>query len=460
MASERNDRLAAALRLAGISNKELARQLNTRAKAAGLNMAVDASRVGRWINAGERPRDPVPGLLAVLLRERTGQALTLADIGLSHGGTDPFDPSWGPDRLLASLHEYARSDALFNRRDLMKLAVGGPLVATAERLWWMDSVARGETTSGKLGLADVTGIDSLVAKFRSLDATHGGALFRQAVVAQLETTVQLLQDGQRPTVTQRLRQAAVDLAQLAGWTSHDAGRYATAQRYWAHAVSLARQADDPGRGAEVISRMSHQMVYLGRPDDALALLDVATRAAGKTGDFRLRAMLAAQSGRMHAALGDAQRSRMLLGQAQEHLHKAEEAKEQVAPYIAYFNHAELAGATAVSHRDLKTLHGKSTEPASVYFGQAIERRPAGYDRVRAMDAVGQAAALLDEGEPEQACTVAGQALTLAEQLESTLIKSRVKTLVDASGRFGDHPQLADLRERVTAWGGDPDLLAA
>jgi hypothetical protein len=61
----------------GWSNAETARQINTYAAHRGhRGVAVDTARVGRWIRCGERPRPPVPHLLADLLSERIGEPRT------------------------------------------------------------------------------------------------------------------------------------------------------------------------------------------------------------------------------------------------------------------------------------------------------------------------------------------------------------------------------------------------
>ncbi len=463
MARTPNDRLAQTLRLAGLSNRQTARRINALAQATGLNVAVDTARVGRWLG-GEHPREPVPNLLLAVLREHFGERLTLADIGLARPSADPLDPAWGPDTMretLESLHRFAGGDLMtLTRRDLTQLALGAPLLAAADRLWRSVPNGPAEPVAGKIGTDEVEGVEALVRHLRALDASHGGELWRQTIVAQLNTVIGLLRDQQSPTVTRRLYQAATDLAQLAGWTSHDAGLYGIAQRYWAYAVALAREADDPGRGAEVVSRMAHQMVYLGHPDHALALLDRALTIAGPAHNQRLLGMLTAQRGRMLAALGDHQESRTMLGRAAEHLHEAETTGEPVEEWIAYFTPAELAGATAVAHRDLLLLHNRPIGPASTHFARAIELRDEGYDRVRAMDMIGMAAAYLDEDEPERAGAVAGGALDLAERLDSTLIRSRVLTLTAATDHYANHPAIRTLHDRAAALAADPSLQAA
>ncbi|MGP4051674.1 hypothetical protein [Streptomyces sp. 2A115] len=78
--------LALALAWAGWGNSETARRINARAQQEGhRSIAVDRSRVGRWIRHGEKPRPPVPALMAELLTERLGQPYTPESLGLAPG---------------------------------------------------------------------------------------------------------------------------------------------------------------------------------------------------------------------------------------------------------------------------------------------------------------------------------------------------------------------------------------
>jgi hypothetical protein len=79
-----NYALALDLAQAGWSNSETARRINHRAQQAGQrSIAVDRSRVSRWIRRGEKPRPPVPDLLAALLTEQLGQPYTPHLLGIT-----------------------------------------------------------------------------------------------------------------------------------------------------------------------------------------------------------------------------------------------------------------------------------------------------------------------------------------------------------------------------------------
>jgi hypothetical protein len=221
-----------------------------------------------------------------------------------------------------------------------------------------------------------------------------------------------------PSLKARVFAAAADLAALAGWVSHDCGRYATAQRYWSYGIYAASEAGQPDRGVEIVTRMAHQMIYLGYPGDALGLLGVA---AAKTTLPATKALVASQTGRVHAALGDER------GAADELVHGD---LGDVPAWVTYFDAAEHVGARAVSARDLTNL-GRPHR-ASSHFTDALAWRKPGFDRVKVMDRIGLAAALFDEGEPEQAAAAAQQALDEAARIDSTLVASRLNVLLDSA----------------------------
>ncbi|MEV6408791.1 hypothetical protein AB0M58_38630 [Streptomyces bobili] len=133
--------------------------------------------------------------------------------------------------------------------------------------------------------------------------------------------------------------------------SHDCGRYAIAQRFWSYGTYAAGEAGRRDRGVEIVTRMSHQMIYLGHPQDALGLLGVAAKKATLPAT---RALVASQTGRVHAALGDEREADRYLGDADGLL--ADGLGDDVPEWVSYFDAAEHAGARAVSARDLAGLH--------------------------------------------------------------------------------------------------------
>ncbi|MFI6276384.1 Tat pathway signal protein [Streptomyces sp. NPDC050988] len=397
------------------------------AKAQGhRQIAPDATRIRRWID-GERPRPPVPALLAAVLADTVGQTLTPGDLGLTATGPvlDSIQVPLLTEAAAQTLAGWAQMDLFMNRRDTLKLAVGAPLILAAERM--LGGTARALNPDLKGFDADtVTALEEVTSFFTKADASKGGGLYRSAIVAQLSEVARRIQDGVPGSLRTRVFSATADLAALAGWVSHDSGRYGTAQRYWSYGVYAASEAGKRDRGVEIVTRMSHQMIYLGRPDDALGLLGVAAAQANMPA---VKALVASQTGRVHAALGDERQAEMHLGDADELL--ADHLGNDVPEWIEYFDAAEHAGARAVSARDLAGL-GLGHRSASGHFEEALSMRKPGFERVRVMDQVGLAAALFDEGEAERGAEAAQQALDDAARVDSTLVTSRLNTLLDAA----------------------------
>ncbi|MFE9687847.1 hypothetical protein [Streptomyces sp. NPDC006285] len=89
----------------------------------------------------------------------------------------------------------------------------------------------------------VTALEEVTSFFTHADASKGCGLYRSAIVAQLDEVARRIQDGLPPKLKTRVFAATAGLAALAGWVSHDAGRYGIAQRLWTYGTyALTRPA--------------------------------------------------------------------------------------------------------------------------------------------------------------------------------------------------------------------------
>ncbi|MFJ7206227.1 Tat pathway signal protein [Streptomyces sp. NPDC098789] len=449
-----NPHLALWIAATGLSHGEIARRIAAAAKAQGhRQIAPDATRIRRWTD-GERPRSPVPALLADVLSEATGQVLTAGDLGLTAAGPvlDGIQLPLLTEAAAQTLAGWTQMDLFMNRRDTLKLAIGAPLILAAERM--LGGTARALNNDHKGFDTDtVTALEEVTAFFTKADASKGGGLYRSAIVAQLAEVARRVQDGVPRRLRTRVFAATADLAALAGWVSHDSGRYPTSQRYWSYGIYAAGEAGQPERGVEIVTRMSHQMIYLGRPEDALSLLGVA---AAKAKMPVTRALVASQTGRVHAALGDERQADRHLGDADALL--GDGPGDDVPEWVGYFDAAEHAGARAVSARDLAGL-GRGHRPASPHFEDALALRKPGFDRVRVMDRIGLAAALFDQGEAERGAQAAQQALDDATRIDSTLVASRLNTLLNAARPY-ETTAVNDVRNRAKDLAARPTTVAA
>ncbi|MET8945368.1 Tat pathway signal protein [Streptomyces sp. NPDC004542] len=437
-----NPHLALWIAATGLSHGEIARRIAAVAKVRGhRQIAPDATRIRRWID-GEKPRPPVPALLAEVLSEAVGQPLTPGDLGLTGTGVvlDSIQLPLLTEAAAQTLAGWTQMDLFMNRRDTLKLALGAPLILAAERMLGGTARALNHETKG-FDADTVSALEEVTAFFSKADASKGGGLYGSAIVAQLAEVARRIQDGVPPSLRARVFAATADLAALAGWVSHDCGRYPQAQRYWSYGTYAAGEAGQPDRGVEIVTRMSHQMIYLGHPEDALGLLRVAARKAKLPAT---KALVASQTGRVHAALGEERLAEQYLGRADELL--VDGLGDDVPTWVRHFDAAEHAGARAVSARDLAGLD-RGSRVASVHFEDALRLRRPGFERVKVMDRVGLAAALFDEGEVERGAAAAHQALDDAARIDSALVVSRLNTLLDAARPY-ETAEAEDVRTRA------------
>ncbi|MGW4490855.1 hypothetical protein [Streptomyces sp. NPDC004376] len=117
--------LALALAEAGWSNSETARRINALAVTRGHpGVAVGRSRVSRWIRHGERPRPPVPELLAELLTKQLHRCCTPTTLGIgpAQGLLITLDPR--ERQALAAKAMAANMTLEHYARTLLQLALG------------------------------------------------------------------------------------------------------------------------------------------------------------------------------------------------------------------------------------------------------------------------------------------------------------------------------------------------
>ncbi|GAA2994507.1 hypothetical protein GCM10020229_03780 [Kitasatospora albolonga] len=474
-----NARFADLFALTGWSKGELARLVNRRGAAMGQQqLSTDTSRVRRWIEQGEVPRDPVPRVLAAVFTERLGRVVTTEDLGLerhrpSRTGSSSKEPAWEPDRTAEVLTEFTGMDLMLNRRGLV--GAGTALTAGAvigDNLYdWLRGAdvayaaerpgPRTMVTSsngrpvldvyepGPVGDDEVAALERSVEVFRAWDASRGGGLQRKAVVGQLNEVGGLLTHDIRPQAKRRLWLVAANLAVLAGWMSHDVGLEPTAQRYFVIAAQAAREADDRPRAGEAVSRAARQMLHLGRADDALELM----RMARANGDGRMlpqtEAMLHTVEAWAQAALGRAEATRRLLGEAEELFTRVSDLP--VPSWMATFDVAELHGMQALVYRTLAEHDPGWARRAEHHVRQAMEQRHrTGRERSSLLDEITLASVHWLSGEPEGALTHAKLALNSIGQTSSTRTWDRLRAMYRLTGRYRTMPAVAELRSEIEA----------
>ncbi|RVU22272.1 hypothetical protein EOT10_22775 [Streptomyces antnestii] len=480
MNGQPNTRLNDLFGLAGWSKGELARLVNRQAAAMGHpQLATDTSRVRRWIDMGEIPRDPVPRVLAALFTERLGRVVTIEDLGLvrqgrtgkrrdERGVEHPDGVPWAPERTAAVLTEFTGMDLMLNRRGLVgagaALTAGSALksamhdwlhtdpalAADAPRLddpLHADPAGYDRYEAAPIGSQEIEELERSVEVFRAWDAARGGGLQRKAVVGQLNEVGGMLSYRHPDHLQRRLWGVAANLAVLAGWMSHDVGLEPTAQKYFVIAAHAAREGGDRPRAGEALSRAARQMVHLGRPDDALDLMKLAKSGSGDETLPRTRAMLYTIEAWAQASMGKGQAMRRTLGEAED-LFVSDKGDVPPPSWMQMFDEADLHGMQALAYRTLADHEPAAANTAQRHAKEALELRANGRQRSQIFDYISLASALFIADDPEQADRYARLALVSMGANSSHRTWDRLREMYRLTGQYAGYPKIVDLREEI------------
>ncbi|MEW2222558.1 hypothetical protein AB0939_25205 [Streptomyces sp. NPDC006990] len=471
-----NARLADLFALAGWSKGELARLVNRQAAAMGYaQLATDTSRVRRWIDTGETPRDPVPKVLASLFTERLGRVVTIEDLGFTGPGqtaqAEPVDGLPLPSgQVAAVLTEFTGMDLMLNRRGMVgagaALAAGSALSSAMHNWLGSDPVtSRAQGTGGAahavpaghsthdryeaapVGRQEVEALEHSVEVFRAWDAERGGGLQRKAVVGQLNEVGGMLSYHHPQQLQQRLWGVAANLAVLAGWMSHDVGLEPTAQKYFVIAAHAAREGGDRPRAGEALSRAARQMVHLGRPDDALDLVKLARSGSGDEALPRTRAMFRTIEAWAQASMGRGQEMRRTLGQAEE-LFASDRGDVAPPGWMQMFDEADLYGMEALAFRTLADHEPAAARTAEHHAKRAIALRDEGRRRSQIFDYLSVASACFISDDPEQADRYARLALLSISENSSHRTWDRLREMYRLTGQYAGHGKVQELRAEI------------
>ncbi|MFF7167152.1 hypothetical protein ACFZBP_38260 [Streptomyces sp. NPDC008086] len=480
MSGEPNTRLADLFGLAGWSKGELARLVNRQAAAMGHpQLSTDTSRVRRWIDMGEIPRDPVPRVLAALFTERLGRVVTIEDLGLVRHGRagkrqdagsveHPDGVPWAPERTAAVLTEFTGMDLMLNRRGLVgagaALAAGSALSSAMHDWLHTDPALKADAPqfddplhadpagfdryeAAPIGSQEIEELERSVEVFRAWDAARGGGLQRKAVVGQLNEVGGMLAYRHPEHLQRRLWGVAANLAVLAGWMSHDVGLEPTAQKYFVIAAHAAREGGDRPRAGEALSRAARQMVHLGRPDDALDLMKLAQSGSGDEVLPRTRAMFHTIEAWAQASMGRGQAMRRTLGQAED-LFVSDKSDVPPPSWMQLFNEADLYGMQALSYRTLAEFEPGAAAHAQHYAEKALALRVDAQERSRIFDNLSMASACFIADDPEQADRYARLALMAMGSNSSGRTWDRLRQMYRLTAEYSSYPRINELREEI------------
>jgi len=121
----------------------------------------------------------------------------------------------------------------------------------------------------KVGMADVTQLEAITAKFRILDRQYGGLGILDAVQAQYRQGNHLMKAASNDNVRRRMAAALADHGNLAGWVANDVGLGDAARAHLYRAMDFASFSGDRAVAAATLRHTGRIEAHRGDPDYAL-----------------------------------------------------------------------------------------------------------------------------------------------------------------------------------------------
>jgi hypothetical protein len=446
-------------RLSGMSKNALARAITDQAAKAGHHQVhPDGSRVRRWIEDGERPRAPVPDLIAHVLSERTGYRLSAADLGLIPTSGSDESRYRGPAEVLTDLHHATFSTLVHGSRrpepadydDTVQVPEPRDLLASLETWSWRSPrPLPGATRHGRLGMNDAERIAAHTTALRQMDNKHGGAGMLHMAAAHLATTNSAIKDGTyTETAGRSLFRELGDVAGVVGWAAHDSADYSSALRYLTLAVHAARESGDRNLTAHLLQCLARVWGYVNHPQVARDCVALALYGTRNTANPALRAGLHALDARFAALLGlpaDALRAVHL---AQDIF--AERTSDAVPAFVSYLDEAELSSTLGEVLLFLArtTANPRHAQSAIDLLATAADRRPEPRVRSRTFDEIALARAQVFTGQLEAAHSTTARALTIGVGLDSARVRRRYRDLAGEAAARSDDPRARQIHDLV------------
>jgi len=298
-----------------------------------------------------------------------------------------------------------------------------------------------ESTTSPPSTATLASLQATTQRFRQArvaDSTRGylGPMIRHTRLLSLAAS------NAHEALRQELLAAYSDALAVLAWFANEDGRAALARKFTTDALAAARQAGHQDLAAYTCGMLAlFHLHHLGDPHESLRLvgtgMDHVKASTGVT-----RAWLASVQGEAQSVLGNRSRTMAALDRAYTLIDSASEAPPWLAPKL--FGSATVQGFWGVG----ATRVGRPREGASV-LQAVLDQFDADHSH-RAVILADLAAAYARQNEPERACRVAAQALTVVADRQSAMKLERVTLARAWLERWRDERFVQELDEQLVA----------
>jgi hypothetical protein len=294
---------------------------------------------------------------------------------------------------------------------------------------------------GNVDSALLDDLDALTDAYRRMDRRLGAVGLFEDLNRHLQRVTAFRHAPMTGANRQRLASVAGDVATLMGWQSLDTGRTASAWKYFRRAADAAREAENPALQAFAMAEAAYIPLLAGNHRAALPLLLEARDLAAPVGSPALRAWLCGAEAEAHAVADNADACLRALDCAEATLDGAQ--PDETPRWVAHFDRSHL-----VRWQGQCLVQLARPAAAQPVLQEAVRSVDLSFVRARASMLVDLAASFLQQGEIEEGCRIATQALTLARSTRSARCEQRIVVLRSQVQLGADTPAVRQLDEQL------------
>jgi hypothetical protein len=301
----------------------------------------------------------------------------------------------------------------------------------------------------RVDAAQVRSLRAARTRYERMYREAGGVPVRPRVVAFLNGhAAPLLKSGYDDATGRQLHRAVGGLTALAGICAYDADLQGVAQRYFFHALRMAKASGDRGFGGYVVALLANQALYLGLHRQVIQYAETALRGARQYLTPALVTDLSTLQAKAYARMGNRGGCHASMRRSEEMAGRIRLSEEP--PETGYVQ----PGLVEVQNADALRRLGDLTSARS-YAERSVAAAGESHMRGRVHRLATLATILAGQGEAEGAAGIAGQMLDSATGMESCRIHDRVIAVRDAITAVSDGAAARELSERVEDVTGVP-----
>jgi hypothetical protein len=305
----------------------------------------------------------------------------------------------------------------------------------------------------RIGRTEIAQVRDSAASVKRGDMRWGGGFGFDAALVETRRARDLLEARCAPGLRSELLVAVGWLACNTGFMAFDIDRYRDASRLWNLASRCAEEADNWSLQARVLGSIARQSVWLGRPSDAVGLLDRALDGPDGLLVPTELAMLWALKARALAEAGEVEATEAAIGTADRWFAARDLDECGDRPWAAHYSHAHHWGDTGLAWDHL-AMRGHGAH-AVVQAGGRHQAAADGHgeDAARSHALALLALAQLDTavGDLDRGVDAGHRALAAARQVSSGRVRENLVTLHESAAPHAARNDIAELREEIATF---------